>query len=104
MSRTNNPLLGDYVDRDELAKIFNVSPRTITRWCDKVDGLPFVELGNRTLFNIENVRKWLARARARHFAPQGDRRTGGIENEKPAGGKTGGFFRKATPGCDTDRA
>jgi excisionase family DNA binding protein len=61
MAKSNNPLLAGYVDRDELAKIFNVSPRTICRWASRADSLPHIKLGARTLFNLESVRTWLAK-------------------------------------------
>ena len=61
MAETNNPLLGGYVDRDELAEIFKVSPRTICRWASQPAGLPHIRLGARTLFCLELVRAWLAK-------------------------------------------
>ena len=53
-------ILGDYVETPELAAVFNRSTRTIDRWVDLPDGLPVVRIGNKRLFNVESVRKWLA--------------------------------------------
>lgn len=61
MAEKNNPLLAGYVDRDELAEIFKVSPRTICRWASQPAGLPHIRLGARTLFCLESVRAWLAK-------------------------------------------
>jgi phage terminase Nu1 subunit (DNA packaging protein) len=53
-------VFGDFVDRDEIAEIFDVSPRTITRWAGMLNGLPHIRLGMRTLYSIASVRGWLA--------------------------------------------
>lgn len=53
-------IFGDYVEKPELAAGFGRSTRTIDRWIDLPDGLPVVRIGNKQLFNIESVRKWLA--------------------------------------------
>lgn len=58
-------ILEGYADREALAAGFNVTPRTINRWMNQPDGLPYVQLGGRILFNLESVRTWLA-ARERH--------------------------------------
>lgn len=58
-------ILEGYADRDAIAAGFNVTPRTINRWMNQPDGLPYVQLGGRTLFNLESVKVWLA-SRERH--------------------------------------
>jgi hypothetical protein len=61
LDKRSSEVFGDYVDRDELAKIFDVNPRTITRWAAEVGGLPHVRLGTRTLYSLASVRTWLAK-------------------------------------------
>jgi hypothetical protein len=67
-------VLAGYLSRDDLAREFNVSPRTVTRWTFQVDGLPYLELGNRTLYERASVLAWLA-ARCRQAQPTKRRRT-----------------------------
>jgi phage terminase Nu1 subunit (DNA packaging protein) len=38
-----NPL-ADFVDRETIAAMFKVSPRTITRWSGQPDGIPYLSL------------------------------------------------------------
>jgi hypothetical protein len=57
-----NPLLEGHTDRDGLAKYFDVTTRTIMRWEKLGDGgLPRIELGGRVIYNIESVRRWIAK-------------------------------------------
>jgi hypothetical protein len=59
-SRTNPGLLADYARTDQLAKIFNVSPRTIERWT-RLKLLPApLKLGRKRLHHIPSIRKRLA--------------------------------------------
>ena len=53
-------IFGNYVEKPELAAGFKVSTRTIDRWIDLPDGLPVVRIGNKRLFNIDSVRRWIA--------------------------------------------
>ena len=57
--------LNGYLTKTALAKEFGVSERTIDRWRNQPDGLPFTTAGATVLFNIVSVRKWLAK-RERH--------------------------------------
>ena len=50
----------NYVEVSELAAAFGVSTRTVKRWEDLPDRLPVVRIGNKRLFNLDSVRKWLA--------------------------------------------
>jgi hypothetical protein len=63
-----NPLDG-YVDRDTLAAMFDVTPRTITRWAGQPDGLPHAIIGIRTLYPLDKVRAWVE-ARVKHPNPR----------------------------------
>jgi len=57
-----NPLLDGHTDRDGLAKYFDVTTRTIMRWEKLGDGgLPRIALGGRVIYNIESVKRWLAK-------------------------------------------
>jgi hypothetical protein len=51
-------LLTDFVEDDALAEELDRHPRTIKRWPDQPDGLPFVRLGNRRLYHVPTVRDW----------------------------------------------
>jgi phage terminase Nu1 subunit (DNA packaging protein) len=51
--------LQDYVGREEIAAAFKVSPRTISRWSNQADGMPYVVVGNRTLYRLAAVENWL---------------------------------------------
>src|SRR4029453_10609905 len=57
--------LRDYLTKAALAKVFGVSERTLDRWRNAPNGLPFATAGATVLFNIVSVRKWLAK-RERH--------------------------------------
>ena len=57
-----NPLLEGHTDRDGVAKYLHVTTRTIARWEKLEDGgLPRIELGGRVIYNIESVKRWLAK-------------------------------------------
>ncbi|MGB8104446.1 MAG: helix-turn-helix domain-containing protein [Pseudolabrys sp.] len=57
--------LNGYLTKTALAKEFGVSERTIDRWRNQPNGLPFTTAGATVLFNIASVRKWLDK-RERH--------------------------------------
>ena len=75
MSETN--FLADYADLEPFAKEANRHPRTVRRWLNEPDGLPYTRLGNRILIHIPTAREWLfARMHhrtRRHKARQQDR-------------------------------
>jgi hypothetical protein len=52
-------LLADFVEEDALADELHRHPRTIIRWTNQPDGLPFIKLGNRRLYHLPSVRDWL---------------------------------------------
>ena len=52
-------LLNGYLRREELAKQFGLSPRTIDRWEALRKGPPRVSIGRTILYNIQPVREWL---------------------------------------------
>ena len=57
--------LSGYLTKTALAKEFGVSTRTVDRWRNQPNGLPFTTAGATVLFNVVSVRKWLAK-RERH--------------------------------------
>jgi hypothetical protein len=70
-----NPLLEGHTDRDGLARYFDVTTRTIMRWEKLEDGgLPRIELGGRVLYNIESVKRWLAKREQSFSLPTPRRR------------------------------
>ena len=57
--------LRGYLTKTALAKEFRVSERTLDRWRNQPDGIPYTTAGSLVLFNIVSVRRWLAK-RERH--------------------------------------
>lgn len=52
-------LLEDYLTRDQLAAELNITTRTVSRWQDMPDGLPYVQVGGRILYRIASIKAWL---------------------------------------------
>jgi hypothetical protein len=52
-------LLEDYLTRDELATELGVVPRTIMRYQNLPNGLPYLEIAGRIYYRRESVRDWL---------------------------------------------
>jgi hypothetical protein len=52
-------LLEDYLDLVPFAKQVDRDPRTVRRWLDKPDGLPYARIGNRILIHIPTAREWI---------------------------------------------
>jgi hypothetical protein len=63
MSEAN--LLADYIDLEPFAADLNRHPRTVRRWMNQPDGLPFTRIGNRVLIHIPTAREWMLQ-RMRH--------------------------------------
>jgi len=53
-------LLDGYLTQPGLAVELDCCPRTISRYENQPDGLPFVRIGGRKLYRIESVRAWIA--------------------------------------------
>jgi hypothetical protein len=51
--------LEDYVGVAPFAAELKKHPRTIVRWMNAENGLPFVQLGNRKLVHLPTAREWL---------------------------------------------
>jgi hypothetical protein len=79
MSTIETALLADYIDIEPFAVEMQRHPRTIRRWMNQPDGLPFTKLGKRILIRRESAKKWIAaqehqpnqRKRARRQSPVG---------------------------------
>jgi hypothetical protein len=67
MSASN--FLTDYLDLEPFAAEVDRDPRTVRRWLNQPDGLPFTRIGNRILIHIPTAREWLF-ARMRHPNPR----------------------------------
>jgi hypothetical protein len=52
-------LLEDYLDLEPFAAEVNRDPRTVRRWMNGPDGLPFTRIGNRILVHIPTAREWI---------------------------------------------
>src|SRR5215813_10914414 len=50
MSETN--FLADYLDLEPFAKEVDRNPRTVRRWLNEPDGLPYTRIGNRILIAL----------------------------------------------------
>jgi hypothetical protein len=82
MSHTN--FLSDFVDLEPFAADVARNPRTVRRWLNQPDGLPFTRIGNRILIHVPTAREWLMkrmkrhnpRRRGRQAAALADRHTG----------------------------
>jgi hypothetical protein len=53
-------ILDGYLDLEPFAKQVGRHPRTVRRWMDSPDGLPYVKLGKRILIRRESAVAWIA--------------------------------------------
>lgn len=65
-------ILEGYLSREQLAAELNVTTRTLWRWQNEADGLPYTRIGNQLYYRIESVRNWIA---ARETKPNPRRRS-----------------------------
>jgi len=56
---SENNFLADYLDLEPFAEEVKRDPRTVRRWLNEPDGLPYTRLGNRILIHLPSARKWL---------------------------------------------
>lgn len=52
-------LLQDYLTRDEVAAELRVATRTIARWQNQPDGIPYIEMGGRILYRRQSILAWI---------------------------------------------
>jgi hypothetical protein len=67
----SSDLLDEYFTFEQLGKKIHRHPRTILRWSNEPDGLPFTKLGKTRLTTPEWFNAWLA---SRMRQPNPDRR------------------------------
>lgn len=56
---SDNAILQDYLDLDRFAAEVNRNPRTVRRWTNEADGLPYTWIGNRRLIHVPTARAWI---------------------------------------------
>jgi hypothetical protein len=52
-------VLEDFIDLEPFAIQVNRDPRTVRRWMNQPDGLPFTRIGNRVLVHLPTAREWV---------------------------------------------
>jgi len=52
-------LLEGFADLEPFAAEVKRDPRTVRRWLNQPDGLPYTKLGNRILIHIPTAREWM---------------------------------------------
>ena len=52
-------LLSEYADLERFAAEVEREPRTVRRWMNEPDGLPYAKIGNRVLIHIPTARAWI---------------------------------------------
>ena len=67
MSETN--FLADYADLEQFADAVDRETRTVRRWLNQPNGLPYTRIGNRILIHIPTAREWLF-SRIKHPNPR----------------------------------
>jgi hypothetical protein len=58
MSDADN-LFQDFVELEPLAAQVNRTARTVRRWIDEPNGLPYTRIGSRILIHMPTAREWL---------------------------------------------
>jgi hypothetical protein len=72
MSATD--LLDDYLDLAPFAAEVDRDPRTVRRWTQEQDGLPFTRIGNRILIHMPTAKEWIYGRMRRPSPPRATRR------------------------------
>jgi len=62
-------LLDDFLDLEPFAREVERDSRTVRRWMNAPNGLPYTRIGNRILIHIPTARDWLLK-RMRRPAPR----------------------------------
>ena len=52
-------LLADFLDLEPFAAQVDRDPRTVRRWMNEPDGLPYTRIGNRLLIHVPTAREWI---------------------------------------------
>ncbi len=69
MSDDTESILAGYIDLEPFAEQVDRHPRSVRRWMNRPDGLPFVKLGNRILIARASALQWIA-AQERQLNPR----------------------------------
>jgi hypothetical protein len=77
MSETN--FLADYADLEQFADAVDRETRTVRRWLNQPNGLPYTRIGNRILIHIPTAQEWLF-SRMRHPNPRRGNRPQKVEH------------------------
>jgi hypothetical protein len=56
---SNIDLLEGFLDLEPFSKEVKRSPRTVRRWLDQRNGLPYTRFGNRILIHVPTARDWI---------------------------------------------
>jgi hypothetical protein len=59
MSPTKIGLLDDCDELEEFARKVKKHPRTVKRWTQQPNGLPYTWLGNQIIIHIPSAREWM---------------------------------------------
>ena len=51
--------LDDFADLEPFAAKVGRDPRTVRRWLNEPDGLPYTRIGNRILIHLPSAKAWL---------------------------------------------
>lgn len=52
-------LLQDYLTRDQVASELRVATRTVARWQNQPNGIPYIEMGGRILYRRQSILSWI---------------------------------------------
>jgi hypothetical protein len=52
-------LFNDFADLETFAAKLKRDPRTVRRWLNRIDGLPYISVGDRILIHVPSAREWL---------------------------------------------
>jgi hypothetical protein len=66
-------LTDEYTEEKKFAEDNNVHQRTVARYRNQPDGLPYVMWGGRVFIHVPRARQWLE-SRVRHLNPSRERR------------------------------
>jgi hypothetical protein len=59
MPKIETNLLDDFIRLEPFAKAVKRDKRTVRRWLDEPDGLPYTRIGNQILIHIPTAREWI---------------------------------------------
>ncbi len=71
MPASGRGVLDGFLDRWEVARELRVGVRTLDRWRGEGLGPPFIRLGRRIYYSVDQLRRWLAELQQRPASNQG---------------------------------